>query len=101
MNSELLRDLSKYLIGFALAAVLSAIPFALVATHTVTGATARIVIGFFVAAQLLVHFYFFLHINLNKQKREDLYLILFTSLIVLIMVAGTFWVIADLHMRML
>jgi cytochrome o ubiquinol oxidase operon protein cyoD len=48
---------------------------------------------------MVVHFRFFLHIGF-KEKREDLQLIVFSALLLLIMVAGTIWIMASLAVRM-
>jgi len=47
-----------------------------------------------------VHLRFFLHIRLKGQPREDLHLILFTTLILALMGFGTIWLLWDLHARM-
>ena len=49
--------------------------------------------------QMIVHFRFFLHIGFH-QKREDLQLILFSTLLLFLMVAGTIWIMASLAGRM-
>ena len=90
----------SYLSGFGLAIVLTGIPFALVATGAL-GRTATLwAIGVAAFAQVVVHFRFFLHIDLSRQKREDLQLILFTALILLLMCGGTLWILFDLYGRM-
>ncbi|WP_371169338.1 cytochrome o ubiquinol oxidase subunit IV [Aliiroseovarius sp. 2305UL8-7] len=94
------RDLRIYLIGFVLAIVLTAASF-FVALGTSLGAgTALILIGILGLVQLVVHLRFFLHIDSSKQKREDLDLILFTSLVALIIILGTVWILGNLHERM-
>jgi cytochrome o ubiquinol oxidase operon protein cyoD len=58
-----------------------------------------IVIGAFALLQMTVHFVFFLHINF-RQKREDLQLILFSTLLLILMVGGTIWIMGNLALRM-
>ncbi|HEY8229058.1 MAG TPA: hypothetical protein VIG31_01260 [Rhodanobacteraceae bacterium] len=48
---------------------------------------------------MIVHFRFFLHISFSH-KREDLQLILFSTVLLIIMVAGTIWITASLATRM-
>ncbi|MEM8843351.1 MAG: cytochrome o ubiquinol oxidase subunit IV [Pseudomonadota bacterium] len=95
-----LREARTYLIGFVLALVLTIIPFALVAWSGWTGGGMLIFIGILAVIQIIVHFRFFLHIDLTRQKREDLQLILFSSLILLIMGIGTVWIMGNLYTRM-
>lgn len=48
-------------------------------------------IGLYGLAHIVVHFRFFLHVDLSRQKREDLELILFSLLLLAIMAGGTIW----------
>ena len=94
-------DLRTYLVGLTLAVLLSTIPFALVA-GTGLGRTALLwVIGVCALPQVLVHFRCFLHIDLSRQKRDDLQLILFSTMIVLLMVSGTIWIMWSAHHLMM
>ncbi len=82
-----------------MALVLTLVPFALVHSAAMHGSRLLILIGAFALVQIVVHFRFFLHISF-RQKREDLQLILFSTLLLVIMVAGTIWIMASLAMRM-
>ena len=94
--------LRSYLTGFALAIVLTVIPFGLVVTG---GALPRslIVSGIFLAAiaQVLVHLYYFLHLNGSAGERWNLPVILFTTLILVILAGGTVWIMVNLHRHMM
>ncbi|UYN94550.1 MAG: cytochrome o ubiquinol oxidase subunit IV [Enhydrobacter sp.] len=92
--------LRSYLIGFALAVVLSAIPFWLVATHALPAQSTLLVIGIAAVLQVLVHLHFFLHIEFTTTPRENLLALVFTVLLIFIMVGGSFWIMFDLHSRM-
>jgi cytochrome o ubiquinol oxidase subunit IV len=94
------REFRSYVWGFGLALLLTVVPFALVHWVGIPRFPLLIVIGAFALVQMLVHFRFFLHIGF-KQKREDLQLILFSTLLLTIMVAGTIWIMASLAMRMM
>jgi cytochrome o ubiquinol oxidase subunit IV len=52
-------------------------------------------------AQMLVHFRCFLHIDLRRNARADLHLLLFPTLIILLMVGGTLVVVFNLQTRMM
>lgn len=92
------KELHHYLIGFALATLLTLIPFTLVALSDGTFVYASLVIC--AAAQLFVHLRFFLHLSFRGQQKEDLHLVLFTGLILLIMIGGTIGVLGSLYDRM-
>jgi cytochrome o ubiquinol oxidase operon protein cyoD len=94
------KEFYSYVWGIALALLLTLVPFALVHWAAMPRLPLLSVIGVFALAQIVVHFRFFLHIGF-RQKREDLQLILFSTLLLVIMVAGTIWIMANLAMRMI
>ncbi|WP_062230109.1 cytochrome o ubiquinol oxidase subunit IV [Aureimonas sp. N4] len=100
-RAEKARELRSYITGFAAAVVLTVIPFLSVATGWASFDTVVRVIGVCALVQVVVHFRFFLHIGWNRSTRDDLQLILFTTLIILLMAGGTIWVLANLHHRMM
>lgn len=93
------REFQTYVWGIGLALVLTLVPFALVQWGAMAGTALFITIGAFALVQIVVHFRFFLHISFS-QKREDLHLILFSTLLLFIMVAGTIWIMVSLTTRM-
>jgi cytochrome o ubiquinol oxidase operon protein cyoD len=95
------REARSYRSGLILAVLLSALPFALVWTGALPRAAVLAVIGVAALVQVVVQFRYFLHIDLSRQKREDLQLILFSALVLLIVVGGTVWVLGDLGQRMM
>ncbi|MEI9900613.1 MAG: cytochrome C oxidase subunit IV family protein [Hyphomicrobium sp.] len=99
--AEAKQELRFLHLGLGLAIVLTAAAFGLAAFKVLPFATLLPVIGILALVQIAVHFRFFLHIDLSRQKREDLQLILFTSLLVLIMVAGSVWIMTNLDQRMM
>ncbi len=64
------------------------------------GDRARLVFGL-ALVQAVVHFRCFLHIDLSARPRDDLQLILFSTLIIALMVGGTLVVLFNLRMRMM
>jgi cytochrome o ubiquinol oxidase operon protein cyoD len=94
-------ELRDYVLGLVSALVLTGIPFALVAWTRLPVNTLLWTIAACGALQVIAHLRFFLHINLSKQKRDDLHLILFTIMIVLLMAGGTLWILFNLHARMM
>jgi cytochrome o ubiquinol oxidase operon protein cyoD len=92
------KEFHQYLIGFSLATILTVIPFTLVAT--VGGRVAYVSLILCAILQLVVHLRFFLHLSFKGQQKEDLQLVLFTGLILLIMIGGSVWVLGSLYTRM-
>ena len=90
----------SYLVGFALALVLTAIPFALVAMNPLPKLVTLTIIGVAAIIQVLVHLRCFLRLDLTSTPRENLLAILFAAVLIFIMVGGSFWIMFDLHHRM-
>lgn len=91
----------SYLIGFALSALLTAIPFWLVMSGVLTpGATAIAVIGMAVA-QILVHTVCFLHVNTQSEGGWTLIAYVFTAVLLLIVIAGSVWIMYHLNTNMM
>ncbi len=100
-EQEHARERRSYFIGFGVALMLSIVPFAVVYWGGLSTTTAVWTIAILALVQIFVHFRFFLHIDLSTQKREDLELILFSLLLIVIMAGGTIWILHNLHMRMM
>lgn len=94
------RDLRTYLIGFGLALVLTVVPFAMILLGGMSAGVTLAVVGAFAIVQVVVHLRFFMGIDLSERKREDLDLILFSTLVLLIIVLGTVWIMGNLALRM-
>lgn len=100
-RSEYGSELRTYVTGLVLAVALSAIPFAAVGLTDLSRRTLLWIVGACAIVQVPVHFRCFLHIDMSRQKRDDLQLILFSSLIVLLMVGGTIWIMTSAHALMM
>ena len=92
----------SYVTGFLLSAVLTAIPFWLVMTGVLESAqtTAVIVIAFAVI-QIVVHTVCFLHVNTRAEGGWTLMAYVFTAVIVLIVIAGSLWIMYHLNTNMM
>lgn len=93
------REFRSYVWGIGLALLLTLAAFAVVHWHVLPRLSIFYVIGALALVQMIVHFRFFLHIGF-KQRREDLQLILFSAVLLIIMIGGTVWIMASLASRM-
>jgi cytochrome o ubiquinol oxidase operon protein cyoD len=100
-RAEYRRELRSYIVGFTAAAVLTVAAFISVAWGGLSRPSILWIVGISAIVQIVVHFRFFLHIDLSKSKRDDLELILFSALIVILMAGGTLWILANQQMRMM
>ncbi|GAA4795615.1 cytochrome o ubiquinol oxidase subunit IV [Lysobacter hankyongensis] len=92
----------EYLNGFVLSVVLTAIPFALVMTETISNSTlAAVVILLFAAVQIVVHMVYFLHMNTKSEGGWNLLALVFTAVLVIIVLSGSLWVMHHLNTNMM
>ena len=92
----------SYLVGFALSAVLTAIPFWLVMSGAIQNpdATSALVI-LFAILQILVHTVCFLHVNTQAESGWTMLAYIFTAVILLITIAGSLWIMYHLNSNMM
>jgi cytochrome o ubiquinol oxidase operon protein cyoD len=95
------HELRGYQTGFMLAAILTFVPFFLVASGTLSRLTALWVIGILGLLQICVHVRYFLHVDLSPERREELYLMIFSGSLLVVMIAGMLWLLFNLHARMM
>ncbi|MBX3580407.1 MAG: cytochrome o ubiquinol oxidase subunit IV [Rhizobiaceae bacterium] len=94
--------LGGYLTGFALAAVLTAIPFWLVMGEVFESRTVTaLIIMAFAMVQIVVHMVFFLHMNPRSEGGWMLLALAFTVIVVVITLAGSIWVMYHLNSNMM
>lgn len=94
-------SLKSYLIGFALAVALTAVPFGLVMAGALpTQTLVPICVGFAVV-QMVVHLVFFLHMNTSSSQWWNNAAFVFTLIIVAIVVGGSIWVMYHLNTNMM
>jgi cytochrome o ubiquinol oxidase operon protein cyoD len=95
------RTMRPYIIGIVAALILTAIPFALVATGALPRETTLVIIAAFAVVQILVHLRFFLHIGIDATPRENLIALAFAAVLIFLMVGGSLWIMFDLYHRMM
>lgn len=91
----------SYWIGFGLSVVLTAIPFWLVMTRTLTNQATALIIMAFAAVQMVVHMIFFLHMNRRAEGGWSMMALLFTIVIVGIALSGSLWVMYHMNANMM
>ncbi len=95
-------SLKSYAIGFVLSVILTAIPFWLVMGKVFekSGTTALVILGF-AAVQIVVHMVYFLHMNTKVEGGWSMLALIFTIVLVVIMLAGSIWVMYHLNHNMM
>ncbi len=94
-------SLQSYLTGFVLSLILTAIPFALVMSGTLSPSAT--VVGIFSAGivQILMHLHYFLHLDTSSAARWNVLALIFTLAIMVLFVGGTIWIMYNLYYRMM
>ena len=91
-----------YVVGFLLSVLLTAIPFWLVMGKVLPSPrmTAFLILAF-AAVQMVVHMVYFLHMNAKAEGGWSLLALVFTVGLVVIMLAGSIWVMYHLNTNMM
>ena len=91
----------SYTTGFILSIVLTAIPFALVMQGMLSHEAMLVAIFSAAIVQILVHLYYFLHMDASSKARWNVLAMLFALLIMLLIVGGTIWIMYNLNYRLM
>ncbi len=92
----------EYWIGFLLSVLLTAPAFALVMTGIIPDprVTAGIVMAL-AMVQIVIHMIYFLHMNTKSENGWTMLALIFTAIIVLIVIAGSLWVMYHMNLNMM
>ncbi len=90
-----------YVIGFLASVVLTAIPFWLVMNKMLPSGMTAFVILAFAAVQMVVHVVYFLHLSPKSEGGWNMLAFIFTIVLVVIMLAGSLWVMHHLNVNMM
>ncbi|MBC2884120.1 cytochrome o ubiquinol oxidase subunit IV [Ochrobactrum sp. CM-21-5] len=94
-------SLKTYLIGFALAIVLTVVPFALAMGGYFTPATTAAIVLGIAAVQILVHLIYFLHMDPRSEGGWNMLALVFTGIILAIVLIGSIWIMHHLDTNMM
>ena len=90
-----------YVVGLALAVLLTAASFWVVTSNVVYGPGIRVAVLTLAVAQIGIHLVFFLHITTSPDNTNNVLALAFGSLIVLLIVFGSIWIMAHLNQNMM
>ncbi|WP_420991584.1 cytochrome o ubiquinol oxidase subunit IV [Cupriavidus sp. 30B13] len=91
----------NYVIGFVLAVILTVIPFRLVMGGSLDAGTTLAVILGLAVVQIVVHLVYFLHMDRSSEQRWNVMALAFTALILVIVVAGSLWIMHNMNHNMM
>ncbi|AWL07491.1 cytochrome o ubiquinol oxidase subunit IV [Massilia oculi] len=90
-----------YMIGFALSAILTIIPFWLVMGNVLAPETTKWVILAFAGVQLIMQMMYFLHLNSKAEGGWNMMALILTIVILVIVMAGSIWVMHHMNTNMM
>lgn len=90
----------SYAIGFILSVILTAIPFALVMSHSLPRSTILEAVVVMAIIQIVVHLVYFLHMNGSSEQRWNVMAFAFTALIIAIVCGGSLWILHYMNVNM-
>jgi cytochrome o ubiquinol oxidase operon protein cyoD len=90
-----------YVVGLALAGILTAASFGLVGTKLIYGPGVPIALLVLAVAQMGIHLVFFLHITTGPDNTNNVLALAFGVLIVALVVIGSLWIMANLNHNMM
>jgi cytochrome o ubiquinol oxidase operon protein cyoD len=95
------QKIEGYLLGLALAILLTVASFYVAGTHFIWGPGIPVALAVLAIAQIGVHLAFFLHITTAPDNTNNILALAFGVLIVVLVVAGSLWIMANLNQNML
>jgi cytochrome o ubiquinol oxidase operon protein cyoD len=95
------EGLDSYLIGLGLATLLTIVSFFIARTTLVWGPSIPVALAVLAIAQMGVHLVFFLHITTGPDNVNNVMALAFGVLIVLLLIAGSLWIMAHLTNNMM
>lgn len=96
-SSGIATGVRGYLLGLALAALLTALSFWLRGTSLVWGPGIPVALVVFAIAQMGVHLVFFLHITTAPDNTNNALALAFGVLIVFLVIGGSLWIMGNLN----
>lgn len=98
---EGVESLQSYIIGLGLAVLLTAVSFFIAGTSLVWQPSIPIALFVLAIAQMGVHLVFFLHITTGPDNVNNVMALAFGVLIVILLIAGSLWIMSHLNHNML
>jgi cytochrome o ubiquinol oxidase subunit IV len=100
-RDEIASAVGSYLIGLGFATLLTAVSFFVAGTTLVWAPSIPVALVVLAVAQMGIHLVFFLNITTGPDNVNNVMALAFGVLIVLVLMAGTLWVMANMNHNMM
>ena len=94
-------SVKTYAIGFILSVILTVIPFGLVMYPTLPKSTTLAIVLLFAVIQVIVHLYYFLHLDRSIAQRNNVIAFVFTAIVIVLLVGLSLWIMFSIHTYMM
>jgi cytochrome o ubiquinol oxidase operon protein cyoD len=94
-------SLNSYVVGFGLSLLLTLASYLLVSNHGLSRRGLMAVTTIFALTQFFVQMIYFLHLHIETKPRWKLLVFSFMTVVVLILVLGSLWIMSNLNYRMM
>ena len=91
----------SYAIGFILSVILTVIPFGLVMYPSLPKDMTILIVVAFAVIQVVVHLFYFLHLDSSREQRWNVSAFLFTGLVIVLLVGLSLWIMFSIHTVMM
>ena len=98
-HSNVMNEAVAYIIGLALALLLTGVSFWVASTSVLWGPGVAVGLVVLAIAQMGVHLVFFLHITSGPDNTNNVLALAFGVLIVFLVMIGTIWIMAHMNMN--
>jgi cytochrome o ubiquinol oxidase operon protein cyoD len=98
---DIAGGIASYLIGLGLATLLTLVSFFVARTTLVWQPSIPVALAVLAIAQMGVHLVFFLHITTGPDNVNNVMALAFGVLIVLLVIAGSLWIMAHMNHNMM
>lgn len=95
-----MASVKSYSTGFVLSVILTLLAYVAVTNHWLSGVGLILLIMGLASVQLVVQLVFFLHLGRGEKSRWNVVAFLFMLLVLLIVVIGSLWIMANLNYNM-
>ncbi|MFC3023637.1 cytochrome o ubiquinol oxidase subunit IV [Vibrio zhugei] len=100
-NQHAESSVKGYVVGFIMALVLTIVPFYFAATQSLPETTTYIIMFTCAIIQVIVHFIYFLHMEIKTEEgRWNFVSLMFSAIVVFIVIGGSIWIMWNLNINM-
>ncbi|HKN31329.1 MAG TPA: cytochrome o ubiquinol oxidase subunit IV [Roseiarcus sp.] len=98
---EVVEGVLGYLVGLAIAILITVVAFFISGTTLVWGPSIPIALVVLAIAQIGVHLVFFIHITTGPDNANNILALAFGVLIVMLLIVGSLWIMYNLNRNMM